>query len=93
MEESTEKIKKKIKKYGYYAFTKNLTENGLGLIVFDYTDENVSGIILRVGKSDYFNYKMLKFETMLVYNIIEYVELLPKTVWKEFYKTYKNQLT
>lgn len=90
MEQSREELQKKIKKYGFYAFNKNLAENGVGLIIFEETEKSIKGIRMRVGNSEKFEMTRLAFENYLVYEIITYVELLPKTVWKEFYKIYKK---
>lgn len=90
MEQSRENLQKKIKKYGFYAYNKDLNENGLGLIIFEEDDKNIKGVRLRVGNSEKFEMTRLFFENLLVYEAIEYIELLPKTVWKEFYKIYKK---
>jgi hypothetical protein len=90
MEQSRENLQKKIKKYGFYAFNKDLNENGIGLIIFEEDEKNIKGIRLRVGNSEKFEMTRTIFENLLVYEGIEYVELLPKTVWKEFYKIYKK---
>jgi hypothetical protein len=90
MEQSRENLQKKIKKYGFYAFTKDLNENGIGLIIFEEDEKNIKGVRLRVGNSEKFEMTRTIFENLLVYEGIEYVELLPKTVWKEFYKIYKK---
>lgn len=86
MEQSREELQKKIKKYGFYAFNKNLSENGVGLIIFEEDDKNVKGIRMKVGNSEKFEMTRTGFENYLVYDVISFVELLPKTVWKEFYK-------
>ena len=44
MEQSREELNKKIKKYGFYAFNKNFTENGMGLIIFDEDDKSDKNI-------------------------------------------------
>jgi hypothetical protein len=90
MEQSRENLQKKIKKYGFYAFNKDLNENGIGLIIFEEDEKTIKGIRLKVGNSEKFEMSRTTFESLLIYNGIEYIELLPKTVWKEFYKNYKK---
>ena len=90
MEQSREELNKKIKKYGFYAFNKNFTENGMGLIIFDEDDKSIKGVRMRLGHSEKFELSRLDFENYLVYELITFIELLPKTVWKEYYKIYKK---
>lgn len=70
-----------IKKYGFYAYIKGL-EKGLGLVVFD-IGKNITGVKLCVGKSEHFSIPKESFETLLAYNTLEFVEIVPKFVWKE----------
>ncbi len=90
MEQSRENLEKKIKKYGFYAFGKDFAQNGMGLIIFELDDKTIKGIRLKIGNPEKFEMNRILFENLLVYETIEYVELLPKTVWKEFYKIYKK---
>lgn len=90
MEQSRENLDKKIKKYGFYAFSKDFTQNGMGLIIFEMDDKTIKGIRLKIGNPEKFEMNRILFENLLVYENIEYVELLPKSVWKEFYKVYKK---
>lgn len=90
MEQSRENLDKKIKKYGFYAFDKDFAQNGMGLIIFEMDDKNIKGIRLKIGNPEKFEMNRILFENLLVYENIEYVELLPKSVWKEFYKVYKK---
>lgn len=90
MEQSSEKLKKQIKKYGFYVYTKNLSENGLGIIIFEENDKIVSGLKLIVDGNEKFEMTRQSFESLIIYDIINFIELLPKTVWKSFYKIYKK---
>jgi hypothetical protein len=90
MEQSREELNKKIKKYGFYAFNKNFAENGVGLIIFEENEKNIKGIRMKIGNPEKFEMTRLNFENHLVYDFITYIELLPKTVWKEFYQIYKK---
>ena len=90
MEQSREELNKKIKKYGFYAFNKNFAENGMGLIIFEEDDKTVKGVRMKIGNSEKFEMSRLGFENYLVYEFITFVELLPKTVWKEYYQIYKK---
>lgn len=89
MAESTEKKEVNVKKYGFYAFTKDLSD-GIGLIVFQEDSSTVEGVKLRIGGCEKFSMKRSKFEAILIYNLIEFVEILPKKAWKE-YKTIYNK--
>lgn len=88
MQRSTEKTTT-VKKYAFYAYLKGL-EKGLGLIVFDENNQKVSGVKIGIGKSEKFSFDRKTFEDLLAYEYIEYVELLPKSVWKEFKKIYHS---
>lgn len=90
MEQSREELNKKIKKYGFYAFNKNFAENGMGLIIFDEDDKSIKGVRMKLGNPEKIEMTRLNFENYLVYELITFVELLPKTVWKEYYKIYKK---
>jgi hypothetical protein len=90
MEQSNEKLKNQIKKYGFYVYTKNLAEYGLGLIIFEENNEIVSGIKLIVGGNEKFEMTRQSFESLIIYDVVNFIELLPKTVWKSFYKIYKK---
>jgi len=79
-----------IKKYGFYAFTKNISENGVGIIVFDSDSAEVSGVKLQIGKTDKIKIPRKKFESLLAYNILEFIQLLPKNIWKEYKKVYNK---
>jgi len=76
----------KIEKYGFYAYIKGL-EKGLGLVVLG-IDTDVSGVKLHIGKIERFSMKKTEFERLLNYDIIEFVDIVPKFVWKEYKKTY-----
>lgn len=90
MEQSRENLQIKIKKYGFYAFSKDFAKNGMGLIIFEMNDKDIKGIRLKIGNPEKFEMNRTLFENLLVYENIEYVETLPKTVWKDFYKIYKK---
>lgn len=70
-----------IKKYGFYAYVKGL-EKGLGIVVLD-IGKNITGAKLHVGKTESFSIPKESFETLLAYNTLEFVEIVPKFVWKE----------
>lgn len=78
-----------VKKYGFYAYLKGL-EKGLGIIVFQENKETVEGVKLGVGKTEKVFFKRDVFENLLAYDYLEFVELLPKKIWKEFKKVYEK---
>lgn len=78
-----------IKKYGFYAYLKGL-EKGVGFILFNEDDDVVEGVKLSIGKAEKAVFKRKVFEDLLAYDYLEYVELLPKSVWKEFKKIYEK---
>lgn len=78
-----------VKKYGFYAYLKGL-EKGLGIIVFQENKETVEGVKLGVGKTEKVIFKRDVFENLLAYDYLEFVELLPKKIWKEFKKVYEK---
>jgi hypothetical protein len=84
MAKSTEKTKNEIHivNHGFYAYTKNLT-SGLGLLILDKTVKIISGIKINHNKLEKFSMTYKNFEALLAYNIIQYVETVPKDVWKE----------
>lgn len=88
MQESNEK-QITIKKHGFYAYLKGL-EKGLGIIVFQENQETVEGVKLGVGKTEKVIFKRNVFENLLAYDYLEFVELLPKKIWKEFKKVYEK---
>lgn len=85
MEKSTPNLD--IKVHGFYAYVKGL-EKGLGLVVFDKTDKMISGVKLCVGKTESFQMTKSEFENLIAYGMIEFVESLPKHVWKDLQKSY-----
>lgn len=78
-----------IQKYGFYAYLRGL-EKGLGIIVLDVNETEIKGIKIGVGKSEKISLKKNIFESLISYDYIEFVELLPKKVWKEFLKIYEK---
>jgi hypothetical protein len=76
-----------VKKYAFYAYLKGL-EKGLGLIIFEENEQKVNGVKIGIGKTEKFSFDRKTFESLLAYEYIEYVESLPKNVWKEFKKIY-----
>lgn len=77
-----------IKIHGFYAYIKGL-EKGLGLVVFSIGD-TVDGVKLGIGKTEKFTMKRDEFDALLAYDAIEFVEVLPKFVWKDLRKTYNK---
>lgn len=75
-------------KFGLYAITQKL-EKGVALIVFD-VGEQISGVKLGVGKSEKFSLKRTDFENMVSHGLLEYIQLLPKTVWKQYKAVYNK---
>lgn len=79
---------KEIKKNGFYAYIKNL-QDGLALIVLK-NDDLIEGVKLHVGKSERFSFTKEKFDSLLDFQIIEFVEILPRDVIKELQKVFKE---
>lgn len=90
MNESNTKKDLTIKRYGFYAYTKGL-EHGLGLLVFDSSEEEVKGMKFHVGKVEKFSIPKQTFENLISYEFLEFIELLPKRVWKEYKKIYEQK--
>ena len=91
MDQSSAKKKiLEIRKYGFYAYIKGLDKQGLGVMVFDVDDQEVKGVTLKVGQTLKMSMTRAAFENLLAYEILEFVELLPKTVWKDFKKVYNS---
>ena len=88
MQESKEK-KIIIKKHGFYAYLKGL-EKGLGIIIFKEDDSVVEGVKIGIGKTEKVCFKKETFENLLSYDYLQFVEILPKKVWKEFKKIYEK---
>ncbi len=88
MQESNKK-QTTIKKYGFYAYLKGL-EKGLGIIIFEENNDTIEGVKLGIGKTEKVSFKRETFESLLIYDYLEFVELLPKKVWKEFKKIYEK---
>lgn len=78
-----------IRKYGIYAFVKDLEKN-VAFIVFEETNDTVEGVVLKIGKTEKKSYKKENFKAFLSYKLLEFIEVLPKKVWKEYYKIFKN---
>lgn len=89
MEESREKKKFEVRKYGFYACLKDL-EKCLGLLVFHVDESIVEGVKFAPASVSKFSVKKTYFETLLVYGLIEFVEILPKKAWKEYKSVYNK---
>jgi hypothetical protein len=92
MEQSTKKQTiAEIKKFGFYAYTKDLEKNGLGVIIFDISATEVLGIKMKVGAIEKYSAKKEAFNLALTFGILEFVQILPKMAWKPYKKIYEQK--
>jgi len=89
MKESSEKKKQEVKKYGFYACLKDL-DKCLGLLVFHIDSDVVEGVKFAPSSVSKFSVTKTYFETLLIYDLIEFVEILPRTAWKEYKAVYNK---
>jgi len=78
-----------ILQYGLYFYTKDLNINGLSLVVLEVGD-NISGIKTSLGKTEKFAMSPEEFMKLIKTDTINFVEIIPKAVRKDFQKIYGN---
>ena len=78
-----------ILQYGLYLYTKDLNINGLSLVVMEVGD-NISGVKTSLGKTERFVMTSEEFMKLIKTDTINYVEIIPKAVRKDFQKIYGN---
>lgn len=79
-----------IEEQGYYVYTKNLKE-GLSLLIIEIDEKYIGGLKMLISGVEKFHMKKSYFETLLAYNILEYVEIVPKDVYKEMVTLYRTR--
>ncbi len=82
-----DKNKIKIKKYSFYAFVKNL-EKALMIAVMEITNDQIKGMKIGIGKTEKFSMKIIDFENLIVYGIIELAQIAPKDIRDDLRKNY-----
>jgi len=78
-----------ILQYGVYLYTKDLNINGLSLMVMEVGD-NISGIKTSLGKTERFTMPSEQFMKLIKTDTINFVEIVPKFVRKDFLKIYQS---
>ena len=78
-----------ILQYGLYLYTKDLNINGLSLVVMEVGD-NISGIKTSLGKTEKFAMSSEEFMKLIKTDTINFVEIVPKFVRKDFLKIYNS---
>lgn len=79
-----------VKKYGVYLFTVDLNNNGLSLMVFDFTEKEVQGVKTSINKIERFIMQRSQFEALIQNKTIEFTEIAPKFVREELGTIYNS---
>ena len=71
----------------------NIMKNGIGYVILDTTDNIISGIYHKVDSVSTFSMPLSDMLFMINANMIEFVEILPSYIIKDYKKQYKNNLS